>query len=294
MKFFIHYFIICLYLSVLSACSFNSFTSHISSLFIESSIASLNTEKDLIKAKQQLSENITLLEKMLNIDKNNKNLHIYTAQAYYSYAFAFIEDNNKHDALALYYQSYLHATAALATHNISREQLKGKSPQLKNIIHSLNKEASDALFWTAVSWAKIIEINQPNILLLAQLHKTAILMKQVTKLDRSYHLGGPDLFFAVYYGSRPGILGGNDYLSKKHFNRARKFNKNRLLIVDYLQAKYLNGRTYGEKKLNQNLHRIINTPDNLYPEQALMNAVAKQKAFNLLKNNKSYKLNTSI
>ncbi len=255
----------------------------ISSFFIEQSIITLSAEKDLLKVEKQLPENIALLERMLRNDRKNKNLHIYAAQAYYSYAFAFIEDSNINRATSLYYQSYQHASAALALHGISSEDLQGRSSHLRNKTQLLTKDAVDALYWTAVSWAKVIEIKQPNILLFSQLHKTAILMEQVIKLDVTYHFGGPYLFFAVYYGGRPGYLGGNDFLAGIYFDRARNLNKNRLLIVDYLQAKYLNGRVNGEEIFNQRLQSIINAPDDLYPEQALMNAVAKQKASRLLK-----------
>ena len=271
----------------LNACSLNSFTARISSFFIEDSIALLNTEKDLSKVKKQLPENIAQLEKMLGNNGDNKDLHIYAAQAYYGYAFSFVEDNNKKQAIDLYYKAYNHSLSALSYHDITIKDLQGKSPNLQRKVKKLSKQAVDALYWTAISWAKLIEIKQPELLLFTQLHKTAILMEQVIELDKSYHSGGAFLFFAVYYGGRPDYLGGNDNLSKKYFERARRFNKNRLLIVDFLQAKYLNGRLYGQEKYNQRLLKIINAPDDLYPEQALMNAVAKQKASILLDRLKS-------
>jgi len=267
----------------LNACSLNSFTARISSLFIEDSIALLNTEKDLIKVKKQLPVNIAQLEKMLHHNDDKKNLHIYAAQAYYGYAFSFVEDSNKEQAIDLYYKAYKHATSALSYYNISTKDLAGQTPLLNQKVKKLSKNSVDALYWTAISWAKLIELQQPKIILFTQLHKTAVLMEQVIEIDESYQSGGAFLFFAVYYGSRPKILGGNDFLSKKYFERARTLNKNKLLMVDFLQAKYLNGRLHGKEKYNQRLRSIINAPDDLFPEQALMNAVAKQKATILLK-----------
>ncbi|MCW8933260.1 MAG: TRAP transporter TatT component family protein [Gammaproteobacteria bacterium] len=282
-KFHLQITLISLCLISLSACSLSKFTAHVTSLFIEDSITLLNAEKDLLKVKKQLPENIAQLENMLRNDNNNKRLHIYAAQAYYGYAFSFIEDNNKNQAIDLYYKAYNHAMSALTYHGITAKDLQGKSPGLQLKVDKLSKPAVDALYWTAISWAKLIEIKQPELLLFTQLHKTAILMNRVIQLDEAYHSGGAFLFFAVYYGGRPDFLGGNDYLSKKYFERARSFNKNRLLMVDFLQAKYLNGRLHGKEKYNQRLLSIINAPDDLYPEQALMNAVAKQKASILLK-----------
>lgn len=282
MKFYIKLGVISVCLLTLSACSLNTVSIRLSSFFIEHKIAALNSEKDLSKVKRQLPKNIALLEKLLAEGKPKKKLHIYAAQAYYSYAFAFIEDSNKKQAVSLYSQSHQHARAALSMHGIPVTALQGSSLQLKKSIASLPKEAADALYWAAVSWAKLIEIKQPDLFLFAQLHKTAILMEQVIKLDKSYQLGGAYLFFAVYYGSRAQYLGGNDVLAGEYFERARSFNRNRLLIVDFLQAKYLKGRVSGKAKLKQRLKRIIKAPDDLYPEQSLMNAVAKQKASRML------------
>ena len=185
----------------------------------------------------------------------------------------------------MHLKSYQHAVAALATHNVLAADLQGRSPRLRKKTRRLTKDAVDALYWTAVSWAKLIEIKQPDLLMFSQLHKTAILMEQVIKLDESYQLGGPHLFFAVYYGGRAAYLGGNDQLAGQYFDQARALNQDRLLLVDFLQAKYLNGRVNGDKKYTQRLRNIVKAPNDLYPEQALINAVVKQKASLLLSSN---------
>lgn len=219
---------------------------------------------------------------MLAVDENNQDLHIYAAQAHYSYAFAFMEDTHASQAIEHYFKSYQHAKAALSLQGVSARSLRGRSPQLRKKVNSLPETSVAALYWTALSWAKLIELKQPDMLLFSQLPKTAILMNRVVKLDGDYQHGGPYLFFAVYYGGLSRYLGGNSALAEEYFERARRVNKNRLLMVDFLQAKYMNGQIGGEKGLNRRLQKIVKAPDGLYPEQALMNAVAKQKAARLL------------
>jgi len=269
-------------LLIISSCSFNDLSVRLTSMFIEQRVASLSRETDLSKARFLLSENIEQLALMIKHDRNNTHLHIYAAQAYYSYAFAFLEDVSNTKALELYFKSYQHATEALALYGVSNAILVGRSSDLRQKIHSLPRSSVDALYWTALSWAKLIEMRQPDMLLFSQLPKTVMLMQQVLKRDSSYNLGGAYLFFAVYYGGRSRFLGGDDVLSVEFFEFARSLNKNRLLLVDYLQAKYLNGRVNGEKAKNRRLMRIIQAPEGLYPEQALMNAIARHKAIQLL------------
>jgi len=277
-------------LLLLSACTLKGLKSQISLFFIEQEIAVLNSETDLSKIKVALQKNISQLELMLESDTDNEDLHIYAAQAYYSYAFSFIEDVDKKRATKFYDKAFHHASTALKQQGISSNVLQGKLIELNKKISTLDGDAVAALYWTAVSWAKLIEMQQPNLLLLFDLRKTKILMEQVERLHSTYHNAGPDLFFAVYYASLPQYFGGNHSLARKHFSNARKFNKNRLLIVDFLQAKYLNDI----KSYNQRLNEIINASDNLYPEQALINSVAKQKAKFLLDNPTAWRLSLQL
>jgi TRAP transporter T-component len=278
-------------LLTLTSCSLSHIYNSLTSNYIEDEIALLNREKDLEKVRKQFPDNIEHLERLITENRNNKELHVFAAQAYYSYAFSFIEDTDIHHARSLYYQAYSHAISALAWHGISRPDLLGKATHLSYKISTLKREAVAALYWSALSWAKIIEIEQPNLLLYLQLNKTAILMNQVIKLDDTYNLYGPYLFFAMYYYMRPSFIGSNDFIANKYFNRARALNHNRLLIIDFLQLKYSNGRIKKET-YTQRLQSIINAPVDLYPEQALMNAVAKQKALQLLSTSQNKFTNT--
>ncbi|MGB5260130.1 MAG: TRAP transporter TatT component family protein, partial [Gammaproteobacteria bacterium] len=96
-----------------------------------------------------------------------------------------------------------------------------------------------------------------------------------------YH-GGAHLFFGVYYGARPPMLGGNFTLSKQHFARANEINGQKLLLVDLLKAEYLYRQRLDRQAFHATLENIRNAPDDLYPEMALVNAIAKRKADKLL------------
>lgn len=266
---------------LLAACSIQKLSARVSSLFVEHRVEALNRQNDLASVRRQMLRDIGRLESMIDAGVNTEKLHIYAAQAYYSYAFAFIEDNHTERAIRYYHRSFQHASKVLLLYGVSEKELQGRSDVLARKITTLPEQAVEGLYWTALSWAKLIELGQPDILLLAQLHKTALLMKQVVHFDEHYNLAGPHLFFAVYYSVRPSYLGGDERLAEKYFERARMYNRSRLLLVDYLQARYLNqGR--GERRFRRQLEKIIGAPDDLYPDQALINAVAKKKAAVLL------------
>lgn len=269
----------------ITACSFHRIYMQITTDYIKYKFELLKNENDLQKVRGQLPQNIESLEQLISDNKENKELRIYAAQAYYSYAFAFIEDKDINSATELYLKAYQHAKKALGLHGITNLNLQGSSIELRQKLNSLKHDATDALYWTAISWAKLIQINQPNLQYLIHFYKPAILMKKVIKLDDSYHYYGSYLFFAVYYAELPFILGGSDEASISYFNMARNLNDDRLLIIDVLQLKYLNS-DMTEETYTQKLQKIIDTQDDKYSEHALMNAVAKKKAIEMLKANR--------
>lgn len=148
------------------SCSLGSLSARFSSFFIENRLASLNRETDLKKVRLEFPENIRQLESLLAMDKKNKALHIYIAQAHYSYAFAFIEDTDPEQAVAHYFKAYQHALQVLEIYGLPVSVLSGRTIQLRLQIGKLSDESLAGLYWVALSWAKLIEMKQPDLLLL--------------------------------------------------------------------------------------------------------------------------------
>ena len=250
---------------------------------IEGGITAINQENDLQLAKDSLPANISLIEGMLINDPGNEQLQLYAAQAYYGYAFGFIEDTDPKRAAKLYIRCYQHTQQVLADYGITQTVLNGTLDTLQNNINSLNKNALPALFWGASCWAKSIDLNRDKARSLAQLPKAVMLMQRVLELDEHYYMSGAHIFFGVYYGSKSPMLGGNYSLSEQHFTQADKANQKKLLIVKLLQAQYLERQRFNQQVFHDLLTHIIQASESLYPEQALINQIAKQKAFLLLK-----------
>lgn len=263
---------------MLGGCSFSKLTVRASMPMIEGGIQALYMEPDLELAKSAFPPNIELLEGMLINDPGNEKLHTYAAQAYYGYSFGFIEDTNKTRASNFYYRGFKHGLKALHEQGLAANTFTGELNALAVAIKELDNDAVAAMFWTASCLAKWIDLNRDNPQSIAELPKAVMLMERVLKLDENYFLAGPHVFFGVYYGSRSPMLGGDFKQAEYHFNMARKFNTNRLLIIDVLQAQYLARQQFDQPTFHQLLQNVVNAADNLYPEQALANAIAKSKA----------------
>jgi len=269
--------------SQLTACSLSQVTTRAAMPLIEGGITAMNQQTDLQLAKDSLPANLSLIEGMLINDPGNEALQLYAAQAYYGYAFGFIEDSNPERAAKLYTRCYQHTQKVLSGYAITSARLNGTLNELQNSINSLNKNAVPALFWAASCWAKSIDLNRDKARSLAQLPKAVMLMQRVLELDEHYYMSGAHIFFGVYYGSKSPMLGGNYSLSEQHFAQADKANNNKLLIVKLLQAQYLERQRFNQQTFHNLLTHIIQASESLYPEQTLINQIAKQKASLLLK-----------
>jgi hypothetical protein len=266
----------------LSGCSMSQLTVRASMPMIEGGVTAMNQESDLELARLAIPGNISLIEGMLINDPGNEQLRIYAAQAYYGYAFGFLEDVDPPRAAELYLRGFKHAQAALLNHGLSQVHLDGELEALKAQLNSLNKSAVPALFWSASCWAKAIDINRDQAASLAQLPRAVMLMQKTLELDEHYYMSGPHIFFGAYYGSKSPMLGGNFELSEAHFSKANQANDNKLLLVNLLKAQYLERQRYDRQAFHDLLTAIIEAPDSLYPEQQLINQISKEKARRLL------------
>lgn len=250
---------------------------------IEGGIEAMNRETDLQLAEAAIPANIELMEGMIINDPGNITLRIYAVQAYYGYAYGFIEDRDRERASRFYLRGLRHGLAALERlgfHNPEAMTLEQFQASIAGVARS--DDALAAMFWTSSCWAKWVDMNRANPASFAQLPKAVALMEQVLAWDEGYYYGGPHLFFGVYYGSRAPMLGGDFKRSITHFDRAREITGGRLLIVDLLQAQFLERQRYDRASFHRLLTSVVRADEQLFPEMALANAVARQKAVELL------------
>ena len=275
-------YLLCMSILYLSACSMGQVTTRASMPLIEGGVTALYQETDIELARDAIPSNISLIEGMLINDPGNQALRIYAAQAYYAYAFAFLEDTDPQRAVNLYERCFNHAKLILLDQGLTDAQMQGSLDELEAAVNKLGNNSVPALFWSSSCWARGIDLNRDNADKLADLPRAVTFMQRVHELDEHYYLSGPNIFFGVYYGSRSPMLGGNFELSEAYFEKANAYNNNKLLIVDLYRAQYLERQRYDQQAFHSLLENIINADDKLYPEQALVNQVAKQKATLLL------------
>lgn len=242
----------------------------------------MNRETDLQLAREAIPATLKMLEGMLVEDPGNAQLRVYAAQGFYGYSYGFVEQDSPERAVALYTRCVAHATAALSGQGFALDPERAPLAQLELALKDTTARQVPALFWTASCMAKRTDMHRTDPQSIAQLARAASLMQRVLTLDENYYFGGPHLFFGVYYGGRAPMFGGDFAQSERHFAAARAATAGKLLMTDVLYAEFLARQQLDRDAFHKHLTAVVAAPDDLFPEMALANRVAKQRARVLL------------
>lgn len=267
---------------LLPACSTSQLVARGASPLIDNGVTAMNRETDLKLAQASMPANLKMIETLLLADPGNTAYRVQAAMGFYGYTLAFVEPGGDPDrAAGLYQRARAHALIALEDAGMSQAALTGSAAEFEQALAALDAEAVPALFWTASSWGKWIELQLDDPARLAELSRVEALMQRVLELDETYYYGGAHLFFGAYYGGRAPMFGGDFVRSAKHFDRAAAINRNQLLLVEVYRARYLL-RQMGEREaFHSTLTRVVEASV-ADPDLNLANALAKQEAAALL------------
>jgi len=267
---------------LLAGCSTGKMVVRGSQTIMDSGIEAMNQENDLQLARAAMPANLKLMEGMLLEDPGNIELLLYAAQGFYGYSYGFIETEDTDRASDLYRRCYGYARRTFSLRGFDVDPETASSDALQNALASAGKNDVPAIFWSASCLGKWVDMNRDNIAGIAGLTNVATLMQRVIELDETYYHGAAHMFFGVYYGGRAPMLGGDFALFEQHFRRAAEINDDKLLLVELLQAEYLDRQQLNQQAFQQRLLGILEAPDDLYPQMALINAISKDKAALLL------------
>ena len=268
--------------SLLSACSLGQIVARSSLTIMDSGVISMNRETDLALAKAAIPANLKLVESLVLELPANRELREHAAQGFYGYAFGFVEDENPARASALYQRGLKHALVALESSGLTGDIDSMPQAVLQQRVAELGRDAVPGLFWAASNWAKGIDLNRTEPARISGRGRAGTLMRRALELDETYYFGGPHLFFGVWYGSRPPMLGGDFALAEQHFGKARNITQGKLLVVDLLHAQYLAVQQGKRETFHAKLAFVASAPQDIFPEMALANAIAQDKARRLL------------
>jgi hypothetical protein len=264
-------------LLLLQACTIQTFALRSLDNLFNNTVASFMEEGDLRLAEQGVAGNLKLLDGVAKSDPENDKFMLLACQGYAAYALAFAEDSPAR-ALEFYTRAQRYGARGLELLGVPRKVFSSDAPAMRRALERLEKKDVPLVFWTASAWgsAVILQLADPDAIV--SLPSINAMMEWVKEKDSTYYYGGPYLYFGMYYGSFPPLLGGRPDLAKENFERAIAAGGGKFLMTYVFYAKIYAVETQDERLFEDLLAHVIDASADVLPEQRLANAVAKKRA----------------
>jgi hypothetical protein len=256
-------------------------------ILLEDVAKSANKQSDLKVIREGMPAYLMLIDGMIEAVPNKAHLLITAAQAYSSFAAAFVEETDKEYAGALYAKAKKYALQSLEVRGL-KNPLSKPFAQFENDTAALGNEDVPYMFWTATCWGSWIRLNLDSMAAVAELPRVESLMKRVLVLDEQFYYGGPHLFMGIWFASRPKIAGGDLSKAQYHFQKALEFSGEKFLMTRVYYADQYARKTLNKDLFVATLEKVLEIPADNTSELTLLNTVAHKKAKELLEHVNEY------
>jgi len=249
---------------------------------LEESVAAGLSATDLALVRDGMPANLVLLDGLVRSDPRPELLTL-GAELYFSYAFAFVEDEDPERAAGLYAVGRDYGRRALADDKKLAAALEsGRPEELAPALARLDQEDVPALVWAAAAWAGWANLSLDQPAAVADLPSIQLLLERADELDPGYMYGVPPLLLGSFHAARPPLLGGDPERARRYFVRATEVGEGKLLLAPVFEARYYARSVLDEELFARRLNAVLATPVDIAPDIRLLNAVAQRKARDLL------------
>jgi hypothetical protein len=229
---------------------------------------------------------LLMIDSMLYRDPDNESLLRSAADIYTAYTDVFVEDKVR--AKKLTHKAMDYALRAICVRRSDACTLRQINFQeFETVISKLSIKDVPDLFTLGSAWSVWIQANRQDWNAVAEISRVQAIMERVVELDECYNDGAAHLYLGVLATFLPPALGGKPHVGRQHFERVLDISNNKNLMVKVLYARH-----YARLMFDRELHdRLLNEvlkaqPD--VPGYALSNALAQEKARELLNSAKDY------
>jgi len=275
---------ISIYTILLSGCSF--FISSVTVDMTENLSHSILNNNDLATVEAGGPAYLLMVDSMLYRDPDNESLLRTAADIYTAYTDVFVEDKVR--AKKLTDKALDYAFRAICVRRSDTCSFRQNNFQeFENVIAGLNIKDVPDLFTLGSAWSAWIQAHREDWNAVAEISRVESIMERVVKLDEFYNDGAAHLYLGVLATFLPPALGGKPDVGRQHFERVLDISKNKNLMVKVLYAKHYARLMFDRELHDRLLHEVLKAEPDI-PGYALSNALAQQKARELLDSAEDY------
>jgi hypothetical protein len=269
--------------SPLTGCSMKHFIIRNMNPIVEDMNLAINRNPDVDMVRDAMPAGLLQLDGFIASSPNNTTMLLAGAEGTFGYSYAFVEDNDKARASALYLKSRNYgARALLGSEAASRDFLEQPLDVFTASLNRFRKGDVPAMYWTAgpwMAWAGL-NINKPETLMAVP--KIEAMLLKCVELDETYYNGAGHAALGAFYSSRAKVIGGDPDKAQEHFKRAFEISHAKILFFHQLYAQYYCYQIQDRDLFEKTLKQVVEAPVDYYPEKNFPNEVAKRKAKDLL------------
>jgi uncharacterized protein YceK len=259
---------------------------------MENAARAFDKESEIWLARNAANANLKMMEGLLETVPENQKLLTMTAKTFALYAFAFMEDDlealdygtDEFEVVKMRAVNFNLRSRAYAIRSMEVDiedfgaAALGSGERLWQILAECDESHVAGVYWLALSWGALINLQTDDPEWLADLGRVKRIMNWVRARDPGYQHGGPNLFYGMINTAIPKQLGGKPEEAKLGFEAAIAITGGRYLMAKALYArKYMPGvnNRAGYKRL---LTEVIDAPADIMKSQRLANQIAKKRA----------------
>ncbi len=285
-------------LATFSACNFTKLAANQTVNVLKEASRSFDTEHDPWLARAAATSNLKFFEGVLEATPDNGDLMVMISKNYSLYSFAFVEGDMeevdegsaewnklKWRAMDFYQRSRKYSVMRMSQdfEDFSGALQAVDDARLDQILAEADPEDHVApIYWTAFSWAGLINLNTDNPDYLADLPRVKKLMSWVRDKQPDFENAGPHLFFGAVGMAIPKALGGKPEEAKKSFETAIAATGGKYLLAKFLYARFYMVETANAEGFKKLMLEVIHAPEGILPQQRLANELARIRAKNWL------------
>lgn len=196
---------------------------------------SFTSDNDPQLVKEALPFSLKLIESLLDIVPDDRNLLTAACKYFTMYGYAFVDqasdDLETSDYAAFREQKIRAKNLYLRARDYGLRGLeksrKGFTPaakkggeELKKALARTKKEDVELLYWTGMAWTAAVNRGKDDPALMVDLGSSEALIFRAYDLDPDFDFGAIHSFLITYMGGKPEAMGGSKAKAKEHFEKA--------------------------------------------------------------------------
>ncbi|MBF0351567.1 MAG: hypothetical protein HQM11_11085 [SAR324 cluster bacterium] len=263
---------------------------------VPEAVTAIMQENDLEFIKDAIPGNVKLLEGILKLSPDNKQLNEALSQSFLFYALAFVEEDFQQlkdvdpvhasilseRAKKFYLRGRKHGLQTLVHHKAYMANVFGDFNAFEQALVEMEPEDVPGLVYSGMNWLLAITHSMDSPRETIHIGRIKMMIEKAVELDRKFFFGLPLIAMGAFESSIPPALGGRPDEGKKFFEEALVLSERKFLLAQVMYAERYAVQMLDEELFVSLLNEVLQTPDDVLPNYVLPNVIAKTQAKRLI------------